>query len=143
VETGHGVKLVRHRQTKEPATARLHLNHRATSRLYPFPLLSPFPLPEHRTVKVVCPLEDDRRIPIDVLLAPLMAQVWELGITTRFCCQEAWPRLAMIDFVSVYDVREFLGVAQRRYLVEASVREDQPKGRKYSLFFVNLRVLFP
>lgn len=28
------VELVRHRQTKEPATDRLHLNHRATSRLY-------------------------------------------------------------------------------------------------------------
>ncbi len=28
------VKLVRHRQTKEPATDRRHLNHRATSRLY-------------------------------------------------------------------------------------------------------------
>jgi hypothetical protein len=26
--------LVRHRQTKGPATDRLHLNHRATSRLY-------------------------------------------------------------------------------------------------------------
>ena len=31
------VQLVRHRQTKEPATDRLHLNHRATSRLYPLP----------------------------------------------------------------------------------------------------------
>jgi hypothetical protein len=30
-------ELVRHRQTKGPATDRLHLNHRATSRLYPFP----------------------------------------------------------------------------------------------------------
>jgi hypothetical protein len=30
------VELVRHRQTKEPATARLPLNHRATSRLYFF-----------------------------------------------------------------------------------------------------------
>ena len=29
------VKLVRHWQTKEPAIDRLHLNHRATSRLYP------------------------------------------------------------------------------------------------------------
>jgi hypothetical protein len=29
-------ELVRHRQTKGPATDRLHLNHRATSRLYPF-----------------------------------------------------------------------------------------------------------
>jgi len=28
------VKLVRHRQTKEPVTDRRHLNHRATSRLY-------------------------------------------------------------------------------------------------------------
>ena len=28
------VGLVRHRQTKEPATDRPHLNHRATSRLY-------------------------------------------------------------------------------------------------------------
>src|SRR5689334_2024141 len=28
------VRLVRHRQTKGPATDRLHLNHRATSRLY-------------------------------------------------------------------------------------------------------------
>ncbi len=28
------VKLVRHRQTKGPETDRLHLNHRATSRLY-------------------------------------------------------------------------------------------------------------
>ena len=27
-------ELVRHRQTKGPATDRLHLNHRATSRLY-------------------------------------------------------------------------------------------------------------
>jgi hypothetical protein len=31
-------ELLRHRQTKGPATDRLHLNHRATSRLYPFPL---------------------------------------------------------------------------------------------------------
>jgi hypothetical protein len=29
-------ELVRHRQTKEPVTDRLPLNHRATSRLYPF-----------------------------------------------------------------------------------------------------------
>jgi hypothetical protein len=29
------VWLVRHRQTKGPETDRLHLNHRATSRLYP------------------------------------------------------------------------------------------------------------
>ena len=29
------VRLVRHRQTKGPATDRPHLNHRATSRLYP------------------------------------------------------------------------------------------------------------
>jgi hypothetical protein len=28
------VRLVRHRQTKGPATDRSHLNHRATSRLY-------------------------------------------------------------------------------------------------------------
>ena len=28
------MRLVRHRQTKGPATDRLHLNHRATSRLY-------------------------------------------------------------------------------------------------------------
>ena len=28
------VQLVRHRQTKGPATDRFHLNHRATSRLY-------------------------------------------------------------------------------------------------------------
>ena len=27
--------LLRHRQTKGPATDRRHLNHRATSRLYP------------------------------------------------------------------------------------------------------------
>jgi hypothetical protein len=31
------VQLVRHRQTKEPVTDRLHLNHRATSRLYSGP----------------------------------------------------------------------------------------------------------
>jgi hypothetical protein len=31
--------LVRHRQTKEPATARPRLNHRATSRLYYLPHL--------------------------------------------------------------------------------------------------------
>jgi len=30
------VQLVRHPQTKERDTDRLHLNHRATSRLYPF-----------------------------------------------------------------------------------------------------------
>jgi hypothetical protein len=30
------VRLVRHRQTKGPETDRLYLNHRATSRLYPF-----------------------------------------------------------------------------------------------------------
>src|SRR5262249_64200 len=30
------VQLVRHRQTKEPATVWQHLNHRATSRLYLF-----------------------------------------------------------------------------------------------------------
>jgi hypothetical protein len=30
-----GIRLVRRRQTKEPATDRLHLNHRVTSRLYP------------------------------------------------------------------------------------------------------------
>jgi len=28
------VRLLRHRQTKEPETARLNLNHRATPRLY-------------------------------------------------------------------------------------------------------------
>ena len=33
VETEHG-GLVRHRQTKGPATDRLRLNHRATSRLH-------------------------------------------------------------------------------------------------------------
>ncbi len=30
------VRLVRHRQTKGPETDRPYLNHRATSRLYPF-----------------------------------------------------------------------------------------------------------
>src|SRR6476660_5294178 len=32
------VELVRHRQPKAPATDRPHLNHRATSRLYPAPI---------------------------------------------------------------------------------------------------------
>ena len=34
VETEAWWRLVRHRQTKGPATDRLHLNHRATPRLY-------------------------------------------------------------------------------------------------------------
>jgi hypothetical protein len=37
------VQLVRHRQTKGPATDRLHLNHRATSRLYLFSARMGFP----------------------------------------------------------------------------------------------------
>jgi hypothetical protein len=37
------VGLMRHRQTKGPATARLHLTYRATPRLYSRPL-SPFPI---------------------------------------------------------------------------------------------------
>jgi len=36
------VELLRHRQTKGPATDRLYLNHRATSRLYPITLLCSF-----------------------------------------------------------------------------------------------------
>jgi hypothetical protein len=36
------VGLVRHRQTKEPATDRPYLNHRATSRLYNFGVQSSF-----------------------------------------------------------------------------------------------------
>jgi len=36
------VELLRHRQTKGPATDRLHLNHRATSRLYTLPLCTRF-----------------------------------------------------------------------------------------------------
>jgi hypothetical protein len=34
------VELVRHRRPKGPETARLYLNHRATSRLYPFSCFS-------------------------------------------------------------------------------------------------------
>ena len=45
------VRLVRHRQTKGPATDRLHLNHRTTSRLHNVALADRIPITYYSSSK--------------------------------------------------------------------------------------------
>lgn len=69
----------------------------------------------HETVKVRCPFDDGKTVKIDAKLAPLIRQIWRLGIRTNQCCQEARPGLAQIEFATADDAADFLSVAQRDY----------------------------
>src|SRR5262249_52354784 len=75
------VQLVRHRQTKEPGTDRLNLNHRATSRLYHPPTVEFSPrngvsdkwkVPEPHNCVTFC-----RSSPLPTLPSPWCASIGE------------------------------------------------------------------
>tara|TARA_R110002049_G_scaffold4601_5_gene32473 strand:- start:662486 stop:662992 length:507 start_codon:yes stop_codon:yes gene_type:complete len=52
----------------------------------------------------------DQQAEIDVELAPLIEQMWRVGISTMMCCQETDPGIAWIEFDSVEDLMKFLNL---------------------------------
>src|SRR4051812_28525653 len=72
---------------------------------------------DHETMKVEgCPFtEEGEALDIDVLLAPLIRELWRLEIETEQCCQEEWPGLASIVFPGTGEATDFLWVAQENY----------------------------
>jgi len=50
-------------------------------------------------------------VEIDEVMAPLIKAIWDAGIETMMCCQEAWPGLAWIEFTSVDEALKFLNIA--------------------------------
>jgi hypothetical protein len=71
----------------------------------------------HKTVKLKCPWRADP-VDIDAKLAPLIREVWRLGIDTCQCCQERWPGMAEIEFPGTAEAAEFLYFAQQDYCTE-------------------------
>jgi hypothetical protein len=71
---------------------------------------------DHPEQDVFNPFEGEQTS-IDVELAVLVARVWQRGIRTASCCQEAgpdWPEhegKAYIAFPTVYDAERFLEIA--------------------------------
>jgi hypothetical protein len=94
---------------------------------------------KHPTVKVM--LVPAYRVDIDVKLAPLIRQLWNVGIHTNQCCQEERPGLASIEFSGTEQVELFLDVAQRNYKVELE-HWDEGEDGEHS-FRARLLVLFP
>jgi hypothetical protein len=67
----------------------------------------------HETVKIKgMPGMPERAFDIDRGLASLIALVWELGLGTEHCCQEARPGEARIVFSDTGSLVDFLFVAQ-------------------------------
>jgi len=93
----------------------------------------------HKTVKVA-----RSKVDIDEKLAPLIRLVWDVGIDTNQCCQEARPREACIEFHSSADVEQFLFVAQRDYKPELEVWDEADHhDDELSHIRVRLLVYFP
>lgn len=99
----------------------------------------------HKTVKLKgCPLGDKGYAwHIDVLLAPLIRELWRLGIATLQCCHEEWPGLASIEFPGTAEAAEFLWVAQENYKAELETWDEGPEGGKVHSIQISLRVNFP
>jgi hypothetical protein len=92
----------------------------------------------HKTVDVKI---GAHTVPIDEVIAPLIALLNRRRMVTLQSCQEGWPGLAYIEFASTDDVEEFLNVAQRHYRVEA---ETWDEGEDDTLSIrVRLLVIFP
>ena len=98
---------------------------------------------DHETVKVEgCPFtEEGEALDIDVLLAPLIRELWRLEIETEQCCQEEWPGLASIVFPGTGEAADFLWVAQENYKAELETWDDGEDGEH--CIQLNLRVNFP
>lgn len=47
---------------------------------------------------------------IDVMLAPLIEEIWKAGIETLMSCQETEPGMAWIEFPSVEELVQFLNI---------------------------------
>jgi hypothetical protein len=47
---------------------------------------------------------------IDVMLAPLIHEIWLAGIETFMCCQETEPGMAWVEFDSVQGLVRFLNI---------------------------------
>jgi hypothetical protein len=60
---------------------------------------------EHKQVEVQW---RGMRRQIDEELAPLILALWQAGIDTVNCCQENFPGIAWIEFLSTHDAKEFL-----------------------------------
>jgi len=99
----------------------------------------------HKTVKLKgCPLGDKGYAwHIDVLLAPLIRELWRLGIATLQCCHEEWPGLASIEFPGTAEAAEFLWVAQENYKAELETWDEGPECGKVHSIQISLRVYFP
>jgi hypothetical protein len=95
----------------------------------------------HQTVKVRCPWDSNCPIDIDVKLAPLIEQLWRLGIETNQCCEEEWPGLASIEFPGTGGATEFLFIAQKDYRTELERRDEGDAHEK--AISLRLLVIFP
>lgn len=93
----------------------------------------------HETVKLPgCPLAGDgETTDVDVLLAPLIREVWRLGIATYQCCQEEWPGLASITFPGTVEAMDFLRVAQENYRTDLERWDELDDG----VYWIALRLL--
>jgi hypothetical protein len=80
-------------------------------------------------------------IDIDAALAPLIRVLWDRGIDTYQCCQEARPGEACIQFPGTNEVEEFLYLAKARYKVELEVVDESRDGEHR--IGVSLLVYFP
>jgi hypothetical protein len=97
----------------------------------------------HETVKLPgCPLAGDGETTnVDVLLAPLIREVWRLGIATYQCCQEEWPGLASITFPGTVETMDFLRVAQENYRTDLERWDELDEGVYWTA--LRLLVVFP
>jgi len=97
--------------------------------------------PKHETVKLRCPWDSNCAIDVDAKLAPLIEQVWRLGIETNGCCEEQSPGLASIDFPGTGGASEFLFIAQKDYRTELE-RWDEGDAHEKAIS-LRLQVIFP
>jgi hypothetical protein len=97
---------------------------------------------DHPTLPVRCNLfRRGEDIDIDAKLAPLMKEVWRLGIWTSQCCQESEPGLASVSFMELQDAMAFLLVCQKPYRPSLEVWDEGEDGT-HSIV-MSLNVLFP
>jgi hypothetical protein len=78
---------------------------------------------------------------VDVLLAPLIREVWRLGIATFQCCQEECPGLASITFPGTVEAMDFLRVAQENYRTDLERWDELDDGVYWTA--LRLLVVFP
>jgi hypothetical protein len=64
-------------------------------------------MPEHKQIEISHP-DSDETIEVDEGIAPLIKEIWNLGISTCNSCQENMPGIVWIEFLTARDVEEFL-----------------------------------